>query len=60
MMLVLISGPCQPSVNIDMYLRPFIDDFKNSRKKRVSGCTMGSGNNISLYVPCSSPLSLIF
>ena len=28
MMLVLISGPCQPGVNIDMYLRPLIDDFK--------------------------------
>ena len=28
MMSVLISGPCQPSVNIDVYLRLLIDNFK--------------------------------
>ena len=33
MMSVLISGPCQPGVNIDMYLRPLIDDFKELWKE---------------------------
>jgi hypothetical protein len=28
MMSVLISGPHQPGVNIDVFLRPLIDDFK--------------------------------
>jgi len=28
MMSVLISGPYQPGVTIDVYLRPLIDDFK--------------------------------
>ena len=28
MMSVLIFGPCQPGVNIDVYLRPLIEDFK--------------------------------
>ena len=60
MLSVLISGLCQPDVNINVYLRPLIDDFKELWKKRVSGCMMGSGKNISTYVPCSSPLSLIF
>ena len=33
MMSVLISGPCQPGVNIDVYLRPLIDDFKELQKE---------------------------
>ena len=33
MMLVLISGSCQPGVNIDVYLRPLIDDFKELWKE---------------------------
>jgi len=33
MMSVLISGPCQPGVNIDVYLRPLIDDFKELWKE---------------------------
>ena len=33
MMLVLISSPCQLGVNIDMYLRPLIDDFKELWKE---------------------------
>ena len=33
MMSVLISGPCQPGVNIDVYLRSFIDDFKELLKE---------------------------
>jgi hypothetical protein len=32
MMLDLISSPCQPGVNIDMYLRPLMDDFKKLLK----------------------------
>ena len=33
MMSVLISGLCQPSVNIDVYLRLLIDDFKELWKE---------------------------
>ena len=33
MMSFLISSPCQPDVNIDVYLRPFIDDFKELQKE---------------------------
>ena len=33
MMLVLISSPCQLGVNIDMYLRSLIDDFKELWKE---------------------------
>ena len=33
MMSVLISGSCQLGVNIDMYLRPLIDDFKELWKE---------------------------
>ena len=32
-MSVLISSPCQPGVNIDMFLRPLIDDFKELQKE---------------------------
>jgi phosphate starvation-inducible protein PhoH len=32
-MLVLIFGPCQLGVNIDVYLRPLIDDFKELWKE---------------------------
>ena len=52
MMLVLISGPYQPGVNIDMFLRPLIDDFQKLwkeegirvydgfRKERFNLCAM--------------------
>ena len=33
MMSVLISGPCQPGVNIDVYLRPLVDDLKELWKE---------------------------
>jgi hypothetical protein len=33
MMSVLISGPCQLGVHIDVYLRPLIDDFKELWKE---------------------------
>ena len=33
MMSVLISGPYQPGVTIDVYLRPLIDDFKELWKE---------------------------
>ena len=33
MMSVLISGLCQPGVNIDVYLRSLTDDLKEFRKE---------------------------
>ena len=28
MMLIIISGPHQPGIDIDVYLRPLVDDLK--------------------------------
>jgi hypothetical protein len=43
-----------------MYLRLLIHDSKELRKEEGIRVYDGSGKNISTYVPCFSPLSLIF
>ena len=41
MMSILISGPYQPGVNIDVFLRPLIDDFQKLWKEEGSRVSDG-------------------
>jgi hypothetical protein len=55
MMPMLIQGPKQPGNDIDMYLRPLVDELLLLWKKKMYVC----GMRISTYEHCCSSQSTI-
>ena len=54
MMLVLIPGPKQPGNDIDVYLKPLIEDLLLLWKEEVFVCGMRTQRIILTFVHCFS------
>ena len=56
MMLILISGPYQIGIDMNVYLRPLEDDLKYSSQMVVMQTTGTRGNSSHYLVCCSARL----
>ena len=59
MMSILVSGPHQPGIDIDVYLRPLVEISKHSGMV-VLMLTTGTRGNPSHYIACCFARLLIY
>jgi hypothetical protein len=59
-MLMLIPGPRSPGMNIDVYLRPLVDELKELWVKGVETHWMPRSRGILNYMPCYIGQLMIF